>query len=96
MANSKVPFENHIQFGREFGSSENPITSLSNIPVGTSGTVFLDSSIRPNANSGTYTYICFGTSDRKILLVGLATSSGTAYTNNSNGSTWRGWKQITP
>ena len=77
------------------GTDSSPITNLSDIPINSSGLVFLGSSLRPNSNVSSYVYFCYGTNLRKIIICSLTTVSIGTYLNAYDNGTWRGWKTVT-
>lgn len=95
MVTSKIPFNGGSDY--ILGSISDPITNLSQIPVGTSGQVVLSDDIKPKPEVTTYVYACFGVSEgMRILFVALTTTSTTLYYSVRNASgTWRAWKTVT-
>lgn len=81
-------------FGKTIGSSANPVTSLSDIPVNSTGWAIFDTTTHPAGVKARLNFFCFGTNAYRMLVV-FSDSSGSLWTNACGSGTWRGWKSVT-
>ena len=74
------------------------ITSLDSIPLGYVGYVQLKASVSPVGADGYFAVICYGTSNRRVIIA-VATSTTVMYMNTSHKSSasdtsWKGWQLV--